>query len=62
MKKARSKFKKLYDKITEDVKICGKCSWYHHIEKSTKIFDGLEKQNAICGTIKTLINDGKEII
>ena len=62
MKKTRSKFKRLYDKITEGVKICDKCSWYQYSEKSTKFFHGLEKQNAICGTIKTLINDGKEII
>ena len=43
------------------MKICDKCSWYQYSEKSTKFFHGLEKQNAICGTIKTLINDGKKI-
>ena len=60
-KKTRSEFKRLYDKITEGVKICDKCSWYQYSEKSTKFFHRLEKQNAICGTIKTLINNGKKI-
>ena len=44
------------------MKIRSKCSWYQYGEKSTKLFYGLEKKNVICGTIKTLINDGKEII
>ena len=61
MKKIRREFKKLFDKITEGVKICSKCYWYQYSEKSTKFFHGLEEQNAICGTIKTLINDQKEI-
>ena len=61
MKKTRGEFKRLYDKITEGVKICDKCSWYQYREKSAKFFHGLEKQNAICETIKTLINDGKKI-
>ena len=61
MKKTRSEFKRLYDKITESVKICDKCSQYQYSEKSTKSFHGQEKQNAICGTIKTLINNGKKI-
>ena len=29
--------------------------------KICKVFYGLEKKNAICGTIKTLINDGKQL-
>ena len=52
---------KKYDKIAEGVKIRSRCSWYQYSEKSAKFFYGLEKLNGICGTIKTLINDGKEI-
>ena len=55
--KTRSELEKIYDK-TAGVKIRSKCSWYQYSEK---IFYGLEKKNAICGTIKTLINYGKEI-
>ena len=56
--KTRSELEKIYDKTAEGVKIRSKCSWYQYSEK---IFYGLEKKNAICGTIKTLINYGKEI-
>ena len=42
------------------MKIRSKC-WYQYGKKSTKFFYCLEKKNVICGTIKTLINDGKEI-
>ena len=59
--KTRSKFEKIYDKNAEGVKIHSKCSWYQYGEKSTKFFYGLEKKNAISGTIKTLINGGKQI-
>ena len=52
---------KIYDEISEGVKVYGKCSWYQYGEKSTNFFCGLEKKNAICGTIKTLLNDAKEI-
>ena len=31
------------------------CYWYRYDEKSTKFFYGLEKKNALCGTIKTLL-------
>ena len=31
------------------------------LEKSTKFFYGLEKRNTLCRTIKTLLDDGKEI-
>ena len=44
------------------MKIRRKCSWHQYGEKSINFFFGLEKKNAICGTMKTLINDGKEII
>ena len=59
--KTRSELEKICDKIPEGVKICSKYSWYQYVEKSTKFFYGLEKRNAIFGTIKTLTNDGKEI-
>ena len=59
--KAKSELEKIYDKIAESMKICRTCSWYQYDEKSAKFFFGLEKKNAICGTKKTLINDGKEI-
>ena len=59
--KTRNELEKICDKIAEGVKICCKCSWYQYGEKSTTLFHGLEKKNVICGTIKTLINDGKEI-
>ena len=58
MTKQGAKLEKIYDKIA-GVKIRSKCSWYQYGEKSTKFFYGLEKKNAICGTIKTLITDGK---
>ena len=59
--KTRSVLENIYDKIAEDVKIRSKCSWYQYGEKSTNFFYGLEKKNAICGALKTFINDGKEI-
>ena len=59
--KPRSKLEKIYDKIAEDVKIPSKCSSYQYGEKSPKNFYQLEKKKSNCGTIKTLINDGKEI-
>ena len=43
------------------MKIRSKCSWYQYGEKATKFFYGLEKRNTMCGTIKTLFDDGKEI-
>ena len=58
--KTRSQLEKIYDYTAEGVKNCSKCSWYQYGEKSSKFFYGLEKKNAICGTIKTLINDGKK--
>ena len=59
--KTMSELEKRCDKIPEVVKIRSKYSWYQYVEKSTKFFYGLEKRNAIFGTIKTLTNDGKEI-
>ena len=59
--KTKSELEKICDKIAEGMKICRTCSWYQYGEKSTKFFFGLEKKIAICGTIKTIINDGKEI-
>ena len=53
--KTRSELEKIYDKIA-GVKIRSKCSWYQYGEKSTKFFYGLEKKNAICGTIKNVNN------
>lgn len=47
--------------IVEGVKTRSKSFWYLYSEKFTKFFYGLEKRNAICGTIKKLLNDGKEI-
>ena len=43
------------------MKIRSKCSWCQYGEKSTKCFCGLEKKNALRGTIKTLLDDDKEI-
>ena len=51
---------KIYDNIAECVKIRSKCSWYQYGGKSTKFFYGLEKRNALCGTIKTLLDVGKK--
>ena len=59
--KTRSELEKRYDKIVDGVKIHSKSSWYQFDEKSTKFVYGLEKKNAICGTTKTLIYDGKQI-
>ena len=59
--KTRNELEQIYDKIAEDVKIRSKCSWYQYGEKSTKFFYGLEKKNAMSGTIKMIINDEKEI-
>ena len=59
--KAKNELEKIYDNIAEGSKILSKCSWYQYGEKSTKFFYGLEKKNALHGTIKTLLEDGKEI-
>ena len=61
MNTTKNKLEKIYDKIAEGVKISSKCSWYQYCEKSTTFFYGLEKRNALRGTIKTLTEDGKEI-
>ena len=58
LKKYMIKLQKLCPKIRS------KCSWYQYVEygeKSTKFFYVLGRKNAICGIIKTLINDRKEI-
>ena len=54
---------KIYDNIAEGVRIRSKCSWYQYVEKSIKYFYGFENRNAcaLCGSIKTLLGDGKEI-
>ena len=44
------------------MKLRSKCSWYQYSKKSTKSFYELKKKNAISGSIKTLINDKKQII
>ena len=59
--KKRNELEQIYDKIAEGVKIRSNCSWYQYGEKSTKLFYGLEKKNAMSGTIKMIINDEKEI-
>ena len=59
--KSRDELEKIYERIAEGVKIRSKCSWYQYGEKSTKFFYGLERKNAISGTIKMLLNNGKEI-
>ena len=59
--KTKNKLEKIYDNVAEGVKIRSKCSWYQYGEKSTKCFYGLEKKNALRGTIKVLLEDGKEI-
>ena len=58
--KTKNKLEKIYDNVAEGVKIRSKCSWYQYGEKSTKFFYGLEKRNALCGTIKTLLDVGKK--
>ena len=60
--KRKKELEKIYDNIAEGVKIRSKCSWYQYGKKSTKFFYGLEKKNALRGTIKTFLEDGKEII
>ena len=60
-KKKKNKLEKIYDNIAESVKIRSKCFWYKYGEKSLKFFCGWEKKNALPGTIKTLLEDGKEI-
>ena len=61
MTKQGANLKRIYEKIAEGVKIRSKRSWHQYGEKPTQCFYGIEKKNAICGTIKALINDGKEI-
>ena len=34
------------------VKICSKCEWYQHGEKTTKFFLNLEKQKSIGTTVR----------
>ena len=59
--KTRSELEKRYDEIVDGVKIRSKSSWYQFDKKFTKFVYGPEKKNAICGTIKMLIYDGKQI-
>ena len=59
--KTKNKLEKTYGNIAEGVKLRSKCSWYQRGEKSIKFFYALEKRNALCGTIKTLLDDYKEI-
>ena len=47
--------------LAEGVHIRGKFSLYQYGEKSTKYFYGLEKKNALCGNIKTFLEDGKDM-
>ena len=42
----------MHDNIIKGVKICSKWLWHQ---------SGFEKRNALHGTIKTLLDDGKEI-
>ena len=51
----------MQDNIAEGSKVRNKCSWYQYGEKSKSNFYSLEKRNALRGTIKTLIDDGKKI-
>ena len=59
--KTKNKLEKIYDNIAESVKIPSKYSWYQYGEKSTKFFYGLEKKNTSRETIKTFLEDSKEI-
>ena len=59
--KTKNKLEKIYDNIAESVKLPSKYSWYQYGEKSAKFFYGLEKKNTSRETIKTLLEDGKEI-
>ena len=59
--KTRNELEQINDKIAEGVRIRSNCSWHQYGEKSTKLFYGLEKKNAMSGTIKMIINDEKEI-
>lgn len=52
--KAKNKLEKIYDNIADNVKTRSKCSWCQYSKKICKIFYGLEKRIALCGTIKTL--------
>ena len=59
--KTKNKLEKIYDNIAESVKLPSKYSWYQYVEKSAKFFYGLEKKNTSRETIKTFLEDGKEI-
>ena len=59
--KTRNELEKIYDNVAEGVKIGSKCSWYRYGGNSTKLFYGLEKKNALRGTIKSFLEDGIEI-
>ena len=59
--KTKNKLEKIYDNIAESVKLPSKYSWYQYGEKYTKFFYGLEKKNTSRETIKTFLEDGKEI-
>ena len=51
----------IYDKKAKGAKICSKCEWYQHGEKSTKFFLNLEKQRARNTTVRHLIDNDKDI-
>ena len=59
--KTKKELEKIYDTLAESVHIRGKFTLYQYGEKSTKYFYGLEKKNALCGKIKTLLEDVEDI-
>ena len=57
----KQEFNTIYDEIGTGIKIRSRCNWYEFGEKSNKFFLILEKHWASHNTIKSLINDKKQI-
>ena len=60
--KCKADLDKIYNNISEGVKIRSKCQWCEENEKSTKYFLNLEKKHAEKSTIRRLVTDKKDLI
>ena len=57
----KQELSKIYDEISNGIKVRSRCEWYEFGEKSNKFFLNLEKHRASQNTIKKIFCDGKEI-
>ena len=60
-KTAKDELENIYDNIATGVKIQIKCDWYQYCEKFTIYFLNQEKQKAVNGTVKKIIENDIKI-